>query len=531
MQISDKLKLAVALLLTSQLAHAATDEVYWRYTVRPGDNLITLGRVHLINSDDWKLVQKLNQVKNPYRMPIGMVLKVPVNLVKKGPATAEVVNISGVAEMQTAKGYSALVVGQTLGPGARLQTKENSKVTIKLADGTLTSMSSNTEMVLDSLSLYSGGAMVDTKLRLQKGQVETHANPKHELGNSTQIITPTAIAAVRGTIFRIAADADSVKEETLDGKVALQAAAQEVGVSKGYGSYAKSGKPPSAPVALLQAADLSQLPKRFETLPVSFDMPQLLGATAWSGLVAADDKLKLVVAEVNSDDQHLNYNDLPDGQYYLSVRAKDKNGLEGYDALHKFVVHARPFAPALTSPAPGAKFQAGKPTLKWDKVAEAKQYLLEVADNAEFKQPVVMQQVDNNIYQFDTELTPHQYFWRVTGVAKTADGQDDLGQKSQISQFVIKALPPKPDISQMQVKVSQNRVYVVLPPPADGFTYQAVLDNPFNHQKNVWVGQDLQNDFHFLLREYGQQVLSLRNIDIDGVAGEAATYEFDAYPP
>lgn len=32
-------------------APAFAEETMWRYTVRPGDNLITLGKRHLINAD------------------------------------------------------------------------------------------------------------------------------------------------------------------------------------------------------------------------------------------------------------------------------------------------------------------------------------------------------------------------------------------------------------------------------------------------------------------------------------------------
>ena len=35
----------------------------WLYSVRPGDNLIQFGKQHLINPDDWSVLQKLNQVK------------------------------------------------------------------------------------------------------------------------------------------------------------------------------------------------------------------------------------------------------------------------------------------------------------------------------------------------------------------------------------------------------------------------------------------------------------------------------------
>jgi hypothetical protein len=519
----------VLLLLIFNVSYA-TEEVAWRYTVRPGDNLITLGRVHLINPDNWKKVQQINQVKDPYHMPVGMVLKVPLELVKQGPASAEVISVSGVAEMQTSIGYSPLKEGRVLGPGARLLTRENSKVSIKFADGTVTNMASNTELVLDTLSLYSGGAMVDTKLRLQKGQVETHANPQHVPGNTTKIITPTAIAAVRGTQFRVEADNAAVKQETLDGKVALQAESQEVLVDKGYGSYAELGKPPSEPVALLPAVDTTGLTKQFNRLPVRFDLPQLPGAVVFSGQVFTDISLKQIVAEVESNNYGLIFNDLPDGHYVLNIRAKDKNGLLGYDAQHAFVVDARPFAPELVSPPQNEVVRYHKPLLQWSKVADAQRYLLEVSTDVEFNQKLISQYVQNNTYQMNLELMPRTYYWRVSSVAESADGKAHLGVSSTIRQFVYQALPPQPDISHMTVKVLNNRVYIEMPPPTQGYVYQVVLENPFNHQKNVWVGKGHQEHFSFLLKEYGEQLLHISFLDSFGMGGAEATYSFEAYP-
>jgi hypothetical protein len=75
-------------------------ETMWRYTVRPGDNLITLGKKHLINADDWTVLQRINHVNDPYRLPIGSVLQMPLALVKQSAASAEVIFVSGQAQWQ-----------------------------------------------------------------------------------------------------------------------------------------------------------------------------------------------------------------------------------------------------------------------------------------------------------------------------------------------------------------------------------------------------------------------------------------------
>lgn len=421
--------ISAVLLCTSAVAA----DSMWRYTVRPGDNLITLGKKHLINADDWEVLQRVNQVKNPHRLLVGSVLRLPLELVKQRAASAEVVFVSGTAQwQQSVNHWVPLSTGERLGPGAKIATKGNSKVVLRFADGSTTNLVSNSILSLDALSLYSGGAMVDTKLRLQKGQVETHANPEHIQGNKMQVTTPSAIAAVRGTTFRVTADEKATTQETLDGEVALNASNQEVAVSKGFGSKAEQGKEPIPPVVLLPAVNTSTFNAQHGALPVIFNVPALEGAVAWVAKVATDVNFNQVVAEAEFNTNELLFSGLPEGQLYLNLRAKDHNGIVGYEAVHPFKLHIKPLA--------------------------------------------------------------------------------------------------VPDISQLTINISRNRVFVQTLPPLDGLTYQVSLKNPFNQQMNVWQGSQLNGRFDFPLREYGQQILDIRHVDGKGVKSVPAVYEFDAQP-
>lgn len=512
-------------------APAFAEETMWRYTVRPGDNLITLGKRHLINADDWTVLQRINRVQDPYRLPIGSVLHMPLALVKQTAANAEVIFVSGQAHwQQSATHWAPLQTGKQLGPGAVIVTKDNSKVVIQFADGSTTNIVSNSTLSLDALSLYSGGAMVDTKLRLQKGRIETQANPKHIDGNQMQVITPSAIAAVRGTNFRVTTNKEFTTQETLDGRVTLNAANHEVMVNKGFGSKAEQGKQPIPPVVLLPAADTTKLNAQYAALPVTFEVPQMKGAERWVAKVATDAGFNQMVAEGEFNTSKLVFADVPDGQLYLNLRAKDSEGIVGYEAVHAFNVNARPFQPEIVSPMANAIVREAQPTLQWQAVADAQQYKVEVASDATFKQLIETKQLDALSVQLEKPLTPGQYYWRVISLAKTDDGHLEKGPALQVNAFSYKAAPVMPDISQLSVNVARNRVFVQMPPPLSGLSYHASLDNPFNHQVDVWQGADLANQFHFLLREYGQQTLYIRHIDSDGIESEPAIYEFDAQP-
>ena len=79
------------------------------------------------------------------------------------------------------------------------------------------------------------------------------------------------------------------------------------------------------------------------------------------------------------------------------MRAKDANGLEGYDATHTFSLNARPFAPISESPKTNEVIRDANPTLVWSKVMDAKTYLLELAVDKEFKKPLDRFEVNDAI--------------------------------------------------------------------------------------------------------------------------------------
>jgi len=509
---------------------AAAQEIAWLYTIKPGDTLIHFSRAHLINPDDWVKLQALNQIKDPYRMPIGSILQVPLSLLKQSPAKAEVIHIAGQAESLQSHGvYIPLSKGQTLGPGAQIRTLNNSQITLGFADGSRTTLGSNGLLVLDTLSLYSGGAMVDTKIRLQHGQTETLANPKRVKGNAMQIITPSAIAAVRGTQFRVGADKDSTTQATLHGQVALAAVDSEVLVSEGFGSQATLGQAPIAPVPLLPAVNTSKMTATVSTLPAVFDWPIDQGAKAWQTKLSTSPDMQSLIAESNVTEPKLTMNQLPEGRYYLSVRAIDQYGIAGLDATHGFNVELSPQTPTALYPQHGQLIRERMPTLRWQADALATAYAVEVSTDKGFSQPIVQTRVTHANMHIQQALQAGEYHWRIATIAPS-NGAEKQSAWTALS-FNVKPPPEAPDISKMQVKVNQNRVYIAIASPPEPYQYQFNLDNPKNNQVDVWGDVNTHTSYQFLLKEYGEQKLYVRYLDADGTPGSAAVYSFNASPP
>ena len=466
----------------------------------------------------------------------GSTVRVPLTLLKQSPAPTEIVLVSGIANIKWVDNtMQAATVGSKVGVGAQIITGDNSKINLKLADGSIVILASNSSLKLDTLSFFGGGGgMVDTKLLLQQGNVEVMANPTRRQSNM-QIFTPNAVAAVRGTEFRLSTNGSDIRQETLNGNVELTAAGDSVSVIKGYGSLSENGSAPLPPILLLKVPNTSSLPNKLETLPVIFELPAQDKAVELRAQISSDAQFKTIVASnvtlANNplknvfNTNRLILEDLPDGEYYLKVREKDENGLEGYDATDVFLLNTRPFALKSESPRANDVIRDAKPTLAWSKVIDAKTYLLELARDNKFKDRVDRFKVNETVLTIEKPLALGQYFWRLASI----DGVDK-GPHADISHFIYKAKPEAPDISQLKIKVLQNRVFVTTIEPPSGLAYKIILNNDFNAQKKVWTAQGLDGKFNFLLKEFGQQTLSLSLVEASGVSDPESIVKFIVLP-
>ena len=79
--------------------------------------------------------------------------------------------------------------------------------------------------------------------------------------------------------------------------------------------------------------------------------------------LARDEAFNDVVMDGVFDASPARFAGLPDGDYWLRVRAIDDAGLEGYDAARAFALRARPEPPRRADRVP--------PRLSWEQVPEA----------------------------------------------------------------------------------------------------------------------------------------------------------------
>ena len=434
------------LLFLNTTPPAVAGEQYWVYTVRPGDTIWGLTEKHCTSVLHWKRIQRLNNYPDqPARgIPPGTRLKFPIDILKHQPVKAQLRLLQGTARVLHANGDEVVAsAGIDLQSGDRLLVDAGSNATVVFADGSKLLVLEDSEIIFDTLSAYGETGMVDTRVRLQGGQVDTRVKPRRGGGSRYEIITPAAVAAVRGTDFRVSADTDRpvARSEVLEGTVVVSGTGAQRTVPAGFGVLARAGEPPAKPKPLLPPPDLSPQAAVLEYLPLQFDWTGVEQARAYRFQVASNTTFDSLLVNATSKATRGYFPDLPDGEYALRVRAIDNDGLEGINAVRRFTVAAHPQPPVLIGLRDNVIVRTGTPEFGWSRPEDIQRYHLQVASDQAFNSLVVDESAQRSErFTPQTGLVPGQYYWRVASI----DAAGTTGPWSDASAFEYRAVPEAP---------------------------------------------------------------------------------------
>lgn len=357
----------------------------WLYTVRPGDTLWDLCQRYTKEPGCWYKLDKVNGVEFPRRLPPGFVVSFPVDWLKTVPTPVEVSFVDGNVSVRLRQGAEAqaVSVGDKLPIGAHIVTVQGN-VNLLFADGTTMQLEPNSELILDTLSAVDGIGIVDSRLRLNRGAVKTRVIERKPTSRF-QITTPTAVAAVRGTQYRVSSilgEQTLMRGEVFEGLVAVSANNTQQGVAAGFGIVAKQGESLSEPRALLP-------PPVFTMGEAAQSLPALI---SWQALVDAQ-TYQLEILQDNDKDELIQRNELntleytisslDPGCYQLRIRAIDNAQLQGLANQQKLCI-----APSLELPELSSNDityrERYAATLAWPPVDGAVEYVYQVSSDVSF---------------------------------------------------------------------------------------------------------------------------------------------------
>ena len=333
--------ITLLLMLTISLpVLVSAEEEYWEYTFRPGDSIWKIAKKYTTSVNNWDEIQKINKIRQGPDRKIrpGTRIVIPVSMLKLQPTPALVIALSGDVSLVRANGDRAkLSVGEKLYSGDRIITVEKQSLRMQFADKSELQVLPNSEVVLDKLSHHKQTGMVDTRIRLNTGRVNTWVE-KQQPDSHYEISTPASITAVRGTAFRLSSDDEQIsRTEVTEGFVTVAAGSSEKNIQDGYGIVAEKDKPLPEPVKLLSSPEVSVEPSEEQTA-VQLSWITLDGAKFYHYQLATDEKFNQLTADTTTVDNTINLDQLQPGQYYLSVRGVDQFKLEGLDSVINFEI-------------------------------------------------------------------------------------------------------------------------------------------------------------------------------------------------
>lgn len=382
------------------------------YIVKAGDTLSGLATRYLRRPTDYRTVQDLNAVRDPRRMPRGLVLRIPVRLLRAEPAVARVVNFRGAVTISRGGNPGPASVGLEVGEGAVIATGANAFVRLALPDGGHVSLPSRSRVRIARLRTLLLTGATDQAFLVEAGRTETQAAPVGPSGGFS-IGTPMSVSAVRGTDFRVAYDQRTGRAvtEVLEGTVGIEAGGEAI--------LAKAAQAVSVDAdgavltRLLPAPDLKQPDAVQSGVAVAFDPAPVSGAAFYRARLATDAGMTDAFAEAEVPiSEAVTFVDLADGAYFVRLTAVAPDGVEGLPSVYSFV-RARNGLAGLSATAAG-KGRDRRYLFRWEAAGagEARfRFQLRLAGSTA---PAVIDQSDLIEPKITvTGLPPGVYEWRV----------------------------------------------------------------------------------------------------------------------
>ncbi len=336
------------ILYLSWFGLTATAGEFSEYQIKPGESLWVLcQKFEQTPETCWGSLAEINELSNPDALTVGLTVEVPKSWIEEPVALVEVAlkNITGLvkvhrwdtdtekhepAEQQT----SDTIVYQ----GDRIQTFNDSYALAIFPDETEVSLKPNSDLVLKRVAHDKANASTDTLIFLNKGRVSSLVNPKKKQ-SKFEIQTPYAVAAVRGTEFRVTVADGSANSEVLEGLVAVNAQDTEVDLSAGYASVIKQGEAPSAPIKLLDPPQFKKHKQSYESGSIEIKWKKLKGAQNYElELLKETDGYFALVQNQKASARSFISEHLEPGNYVVKLKGIDKQDLYGLESKAEIMI-------------------------------------------------------------------------------------------------------------------------------------------------------------------------------------------------
>ncbi len=327
------------------LSQPASAENLVHYTVRPGDTWQALAARGFANPADWKAAARFNRLPETAGLKPGSVLSLQMQWLKTVPIKAAVAAWRGNVVVTDAAGPRSLSKGMAIGEGDLIATSGNSFVSLRLPDGSQVSLPSSSAIRISRLRHVVLTDSVDRRFLLERGSSDTRVTPMTNRSSRFLISTPVAVAAVRGTEYRVTFTPDTHTQTTsvTRGLVEVYRPVGKAGtmaLPAGQGGSI-SDTVAEGPVPLLAAPKIAELPPERQGRLVSIRLQPQGGAARFRVELATDATFADRMAEqevVAAADGRIvaTFTNIDQGLVHVRVTAIDRLGLAGFPTVAEF---------------------------------------------------------------------------------------------------------------------------------------------------------------------------------------------------
>jgi hypothetical protein len=427
----------------------------WIYTLHPGESFSEVANDLLAQNYSASRLLQYNKISNGAILGAGDAVRIPLAWLKRQPQPAKATTVSGTVQ---------LISGTT---GRKIPLSEDTLIrvgdeilsasgtaTIELADGSEVRISPNSRLLFNRLTQYGKAGMVDTRLRLNHGEIHTRVKPVMEGGARFEIETPSAVAAVRGTAFALQTSGKGTSLQVTEGEVDFGAPGKTRRIPAGFGASLSTNSN--------RGLSIRRLPPAPEINPLPPTLTQLPSTMTWQDSRAPMHRVDIFEADsgrwVESRKMTGNSFDigrLDNGSYEIHLAALDSRGIAGMPGVIPVDVALQARIASLASPSDGDTVNDDMPEFRWQLNGDNEVARVEIAEDKDFRNLVATSEWAPETSALPSRpLGPGKYYWRVV----TEAGGNSVATTEARQLVVNGSLPPVRIISVNYID-SQVRVF------------------------------------------------------------------------
>lgn len=406
--------------LLAPLGAIAGDDGLVQLKVTRYDSLIGISKRYLAQPEQWREIARLNRLQTPYRLIPGQILRIPVALLKVTPLRGTVTFLKGSAWIQAVPGapWQPLQPQEVITEGMALKTGQGGSLEVGFEDGSAFLLRENAQIMVKQAR--KGPLHLVRVVFLKSGKVISRIKAATGRDSRFEIETPSAVAAARGTHYRVAVDEqETTRAELLESVVDLSAAGAVVILHEGEGSLARPNEQPLAPVNLLPSPVQTQVELTNGGRQAQFRFSRVEGAVRYRVSLSYDQEAKdAVKTELLAPDEVFSVAGLREGTYFLTASSIDSLGLEGQlSEPYPLTVQIAPLPPAWHGHMGEGDALTMPLELGWHPASDAAGYQLQIARDTAFTEPVIdLQDIHGTRYRL-TGVEPGQYYARIRSLS------------------------------------------------------------------------------------------------------------------